>query len=498
MSAKKKFKMPSAFFILFCIIALVAVLTWFIPSGEYQKDEAGNFIAGSYQEVEHKPQGIWDILMAPVYGMLGHGRTSGAIEIALFIMMIGGFLGVVDRTGSINSGISTLVVRNRGKEKKLIFLLMMFFALGGTTYGMAEETIVFYPLVIPIMIAAGFDTVSAVSVILLGAGVGVLGSTVNPFATGVASQTLGIGVGDGILWRLLILFVSLTITLLYVYNYILKVKKNPQLSLVADKMEEDKKYFSIPENLPQLTKSQRSVVILFMLSFVIMIISLIPWSALIPGFTFFETSLEYLKSIPVLGTIIGQSAIPFGDWYFAEITMLFLVMAIIIGVMYKLKEQDMIDGFMQGAGGLLGVAFVVATARGIQVIMDEGQITSTILNWCEESLKSMPKGLFGVFTYLMYILMSFLIPSTSGLASATMAIVGPMADFAGVQKHVVVTAFQTASGIVNMITPTSGVVMGAMAISRVPYDKWLGFAGKLLGILLLVNGVIIWIAAVVG
>lgn len=494
----KKFKMPSAFLILFCIIVLITMLTWFIPSGEYKQDETGNFIANSYERAEHKPQGIWDVFMAPVYGMLGRGKTGGAIEISLFIMMIGGFLGVVDRTGAINSGISTLAMRNRGKEKKLIFLLMIFFALGGTTYGMAEETIVFYPLIIPIMLAAGFDTLSAVSVVLLGAGVGVLGSTVNPFATGVASQSLGISVGDGIGWRLLILFVSLTITLLYVYNYTLKVKKNPKNSLIASKMEEDRKYFSIPENLPEMTKNQRSVLILFMLSFVIMIISLIPWPAIIPGFTFFETSLDWLKSISVLGTIIGQDAVPLGDWYFAEITMLFLVMSIIIGVMYKLNEQQIIDGFLQGAGSLLGVAFVVATARGIQVIMNESEITATILNWCEESLKSMPKGLFGIFTYLMYIVMSFLIPSTSGLASATMSIVGPMADFAGVQKHVVVTAFQTASGIVNMITPTSGVVMGAMAISRVPYNKWIGFAGKLLGILLLVNGTIIWFAAVIG
>lgn len=496
--SSKKFKMPSAFVVLFLVIVIIGVMTWFIPSGAYQQDENGNYIAGSYQQLEHKPQGIWDMLMAPVYGMLGKGETRGAIEVSLFILIIGGFLGVVERTGAINSGISSLITRNRGKEKRLIFIMMMLFALGGTTYGMYEETIVFYPLIIPIMIAAGFDTVTALGIVLLGAGAGVLGSTVNPFATGVASQTLGIGVGEGIGWRLLTLFVTLGITITYVYLYAIKIQKDPSKSLVADTFEEDKKHFTIPTGLHQISRQQKMVLILFMMTFVIMIASLIPWASVIPGFTFFEVVLDWLKKVPILGNLIGQDALPLGDWYFAEITMLFMIMAITVGLIYKLKENDIIDGFLTGSSGLLGVAFVVAVARGIQVIMNEGEITATILYWCQNMLADMPRGLFGVMTFILYLPLSFLIPSTSGLASATMAIVGPMAEFAGVQKHVVVTAFQSASGIVNLVTPTSGVVMGALAIARVPFDKWIVFCGKLLGILFVVNAAIIWVAAVVG
>lgn len=493
----KKFRMPSAYVVLFSIIVIMAVVTWFVPSGEYKKDDADNYITGSYEQVEQTPQGIWDMLMAPVYGMLGRGSTSGAIEVALFILIIGGFLGVIDRTGAINSGISSLITHNRGKEKKLIFLLMLLFSLGGTTYGMYEETIVFYPLVIPIILAAGFDTITAVAVVLLGAGVGVLGSTVNPFATGVASQSLGLSVGDGIGWRLLILASSVLVTIWYVYAYALKVQKNPEKSLVASTLQEDKKHFAIPTGIETVNSKQKVVLVLFMLTFVVMIASLIPWSAIIPNFTFFEDNLAWLQNLPVLGVLLGKDALPLGDWYFAEISMLFLTMSVIIGLLYKLKEDTIIDGFLTGASGLLGVAFVVAVARGIQVIMNEGQITSTFLYWCEGMLSKMPKGLFSVFAFIIYIPLSFLIPSTSGLASATMAIVGPMADFVGVQKHVVVTAFQSASGIVNIVTPTSGVVMGALAIARVPFDKWLLFCGKLLGILFVLNAAIIWLAAVI-
>jgi uncharacterized ion transporter superfamily protein YfcC len=189
--------MPSAFTILFIIIVIIAILTWIIPAGKYSTDKAGNIISGTYRAVASKPQGIWDVFMAPVIGMVGDEKTEGAISVSLFILVIGGFLGVVNKTDALNKGISSIVHRYKGREKQLIPILMILFAIGGSTYGMGEETIAFYPLLIPVMMGVGFDSLVAVAIALVGTQVGCLASTVNPFATGVASQTLNISPGDG-------------------------------------------------------------------------------------------------------------------------------------------------------------------------------------------------------------------------------------------------------------------------------------------------------------
>lgn len=196
---KHRFKMPSAFTILFFIIVVLAVLTWFIPAGKYATDSAGNIIAHTYHTVSPHPQGIWDVFMAMVIGMIGDSKTEGAIQIALFILVIGGFLGVVNKTGALNNGISAVVHCYEGRERTLIPILMILFALGGTTYGMGEETLAFYPLLIPVMIGCGFDSIVAVAVALVGTQLGCLASTVNPFATGVASATLKISPGEGLI-----------------------------------------------------------------------------------------------------------------------------------------------------------------------------------------------------------------------------------------------------------------------------------------------------------
>lgn len=207
--AKKGFKMPSSYTVLLIIIAIMAVLTWFIP--------AGAFIEGIYETQPQNPQGIWDVLMAPIRAMLGTHpeegslikETSAAIDVAFFILMVGGFLGIVNKTGALDVGIASIVKKYKGREKMLILVLMPLFALGGTTYGMGEETMAFYPLLVPVMMAVGFDSLTGVAIILLGSQIGCLASTLNPFATGIASATAGVGTGDGIVLRL-IFWVTLT------------------------------------------------------------------------------------------------------------------------------------------------------------------------------------------------------------------------------------------------------------------------------------------------
>lgn len=456
----KKFTMPSAYTILIGIIIVVALLTYVIPAGEYQmvEDEGtGRMVpvAGTYEEVESTPQGITDVIVAPIKGF------KDAIGVALFVIIIGGFLGVVMKTGAIDAAIASVTKALKGKEQLMIPVLMVLFGLGGTTYGMAEETIAFYPLLIPVFIAAGYDKITAVAVILLGAGTGVLASTVNPFATGIASGFANISIGNGIGLRLMMLFIGEFIAIAYVMKYAKKVKEDPSNSLTSDTFEEDKKHFlnTDTDEFPEFTMKRKIVIALFALTFGIMIFGVIP----------FED--------------IGITAVPTLWWWFEELATLFLVASVVIGLVGGLNEKELTNSFVDGARDLLGVALIVGVSRGITIVMNGGNITATVLNLGERTLGQLGKSAFAIVTYIFYIPMSFLIPSTSGLATLSMPIMAPLGDFVGAGRSIVVTAYQSASGIVNLITPTSAVVMGGLAIGRVPYNKWLKFVGKLLLIL---------------
>lgn len=488
---KKGFKMPSSYTVLFILIIILAILTWIIPAGEYEKNEAGQLVAGTYKTVQSNPQGIYDIFMAPVYGLIGNKLTTGSIGVAFFILIIGGFLGVITETGALDIGIASVIKKNKGKEKRLIPLLMILFAIGGTTYEMAEETIAFYPLLIPIMIGVGFDTITAVAVILVGSQIGCLASTVNPFATGVASDTAGISIADGIVWRLVFLVVMVAISIFYVYSYATKIEKNPEKSFVYSQRKENLELFKIPESSEAMTKKQLYILWIFILTFFIMILSLIPWGDF--GIKIFEQFNDALLGLPVIGGLFRHAS-PFGTWYFSEITMLFFVSSVLIGVVYGMSEDKFLEVFLKGSADLIGVALICAVSRGIQIIMNDGLITATILHWGEIGLKGLSPQLFITLTYLFYLPMSFLIPGTSSLAGATMGLLGPMAEFVHVRSHLVITAFQAASGVLNLFTPTSGVVMGALAIARIDIIVWIKFLAKLILIVILMSIVILVIA----
>ena len=487
--AKKGFKMPSSYTVLLIIIAIMAVLTWIIPAGQYKVDDGGAIIAGSYEAVKQNPQGIWDVLMAPINAMLGKAPTSAAIDVAFFILMVGGFLGVVNETGTLDVGIASIVRKYKGREKMLILILMPLFALGGTTYGMGEETMAFYPLLVPVMMAVGFDSLTGVAIILLGSQIGCLASTLNPFATGIASSTAGVSLGEGIILRLIFWVVLTGLSTWFVYKYADKIQKDPTKSLTYATREEDMKFFNVGEDDDNvnstLTKKQKQVFVLFVLTFVLMVLSFIPWSGL--GIKFFDNFNSWLTGLPVVGQIIGSSTAALGTWYFPEGAMLFAFMGILIGIVYGLKEEQIISSFMAGAADLLSVALIVAIARGIQVIMNNGMITDTILNWGKQGLSGLSSQVFIVLTYIFYLPMSFLIPSSSGLASATMGIMAPLGEFVNVRPSLIITAYQSASGVLNLIAPTTGIVMGALALGRINIGTWWKFMGKLVVAIIVVT-----------
>ncbi|KRK80633.1 YfcC family protein [Companilactobacillus nodensis] len=496
---KSKWHMPSAFTILFILIILVAILTWIIPAGEYATTKAGNIIAGTYRSRSSSPQGLWDIFEAPINGMVGTDSTDGAISVSLFILVIGGFLGVVNKTKTLDDGIGSAVTKYAGREKILIPFLMTLFAIGGSTFGMGEETIAFVPILIPVMLSVGYDTLTAISISLIGSQIGCMASTINPFATGVASETIHISPGAGMVPRLIFFVCTVIISIAYVMHYAAKVKKNPDQSLVFERHQKDLEEFvkndDGEENVAKsLSGKQRAVLIAFILTFVVMIVSLIPWSSLNSNWTMFDNFNKWLVKVPFLGALVGKDILPLGDWYFVEITTLLFIASVIVMFIFHMSEADYIDAFMNGMKDLLDVAIIVAVARGIQVVMNNGYITATVLHAGEVGLHGLSSAVFIILTYIFYIPMSFLIPSSSGLAAATMGIMGPIGKFSGVAGSLVVTAYQSASGFVNLITPTSAIVMGSLAIGHVNIVTWLKYMWKLLAILFVFTCVFLAIA----
>ena len=448
----KQFRMPTAYTILFSLIILVAVSTWFIPAGSYNYVD-GIPLAGSYHLTEPNPQGIGAVLTASFHGFFD------AVDVCVFILMVGGFLGVVMKTGAVDAGVGAVIRTLGGREKWLIPILMLFFGLGGSTFGMWEETMAFYPLLIPVFLAAGYDAVVGISVILLGAGAGVIASTVNPFATGIAAGFAGVSLGDGILLRLLQWVIFESAAIWFVMSYAARVKKNPSRSVVG--VGAGKLRASMEETV-EFTPRRKVIMVVFAAVFIVMIYSVIPFD-------------ELGTPLPALG------------WWFPELSALFLVGGIIIGLIDSMGEAELVETFVAGCADMLGVALIIGISRGITVLMNNGGITDTILHWGEEALSGAGPVTFVLLVYLIYLPLSVLIPSSSGLATLSIPVVAPLGQFSGVGGDLVVTAFQSASGLVNIITPTAAVVMGALALGHVPYDRWLKYVWKLIVYFLLLT-----------
>jgi uncharacterized ion transporter superfamily protein YfcC len=469
---KKGFQFPSTFAILFALTILVAILTWIIPAGVYNLDAEGKPQPGTYHQVKSNPQGVGDILLAPINGMYGllsnpgpllpqdnpnegvnagnvsvnnEGALYGSIGVALFVLVIGAFITMTMKSGAIAAGIGSATRALQGREAFLIPVLMVLFALGGTTFGMGEETIGFYPIIIVLFLGLGYDTMTAVATIALGAGLGVTASTINPFATGIGSEAAGIS-----------------------------VKADPSRSVVADLREKHQREFlgkqSEQEELPELTTRRKLILVVFALAFLILIYAVIPWSDL--GLPF-----------PTLG------------WWFGELSALFLLAAIVIGLIAGYRDQELVDTFVQGARDFLTPALIIAVARGVTVIMKNGLITDTVLNSLESAVAGTGSVAFANLMYIINLPLAFLIPSSSAHATLAMPILAPLADFAKLPRSIVVTAYQSASGLLNLITPTSVIIMGALAVARTGYDRWFRFVWPLLLIVLVATMLLLSLGA---
>jgi uncharacterized ion transporter superfamily protein YfcC len=505
---KKGFKFPTAYTVLFMVLLLVFALTFVIKPGSYEyvscDGEGAKPIPGSYEQIDSEltfKERLYDLWLSPVNGLYGirvgsgpaeevtaeeqaladevcegaeaevvtapgftgpyeSGDLFGAAAVFFFVLAIGAFITVTIKTGALDAGIARLTHRFRTRANVLIVVLMVVFSLGGTTYGMAEETLGFYALIVPIFVALGYDRMLGAVVILVGAGTGTMASTVNPFATGVASDGAGIELGNGILLRLVMYLVLTTASILFVLRYANKIKGKPDKMMVPWTEEDRALEMESEGEPPEMTGAQKLVMWIFGLTFVLMIFSVIPWRD-------FSDSLDRITL----------------DWYFPELAALFLVGAIVIGLIGRLGEEGMVNAIIAGMGDFIGAAFIIAFARGVTVVMNNAGITDTVLNSLESLVTDLSGAVFAVMMFIVNIPLAFLVPSSSGHATLAMPIMAPLGDFATVSRAIVVTAYQSASGWVNLFTPTSAIVMGGLAIAKVRYDRYLKWVWPLLGIL---------------
>lgn len=487
-TAKKKRGMPSSFTILLALLAIVAVIT-VIVSGT----SGGEVTAAR----------LSDFCTAPVKGF------ADALPVCLFVMILGGFLGMMTETGALDNGIAVLVQKLKGNEIMLVPVLMLIFSLGGTTYGMCEETVPFYALLAATMMAAGFDPMVGAATVLLGAGCGCLGSTVNPFAVGAAVDALtgvGIEVNQSIIIGLgaVLWIVTTAMSIVFVMSYAKKVKADKGSTILSmqelkDAEEAHGKAASEVNKEVKLTGRQKGVLIAFAFTFVVMIVGFIPLADLNEGVAnFFDAGAVYDAdgNAVVQGWSALITGLPIGQWYFDEASTWFFLMAILIGIIGGLSEKQIVNTFITGAADMMSVVLVIALARGISVLMASTGLDVYVLDAAANALAGLSGVIFAPMSFLVYFGLSFLIPSTSGMATVSMPIMGPLAVKLGFSPEVMVMIFSAAIGVVNLFTPTSGAIMGGLALAKIEWTTWLKFALKLIVALSVVCAIILTVACV--
>ncbi|QRG66723.1 YfcC family protein [Brevibacillus choshinensis] len=428
-------RVPHVFVILFSVILLAAIATYVVTPGEYDRaeDANGRMIAvdGSYHPVEAEHAGFMDVFQSIYTGM------TEAADIIFYIFIVGGSFGILRSTNVIEGAVGSISQRMAGREKLIIPVLMIFFALGGAMLGLAEETIPYITILVPLMLRLGFDSMTGAAVVLLGTSAGFASAFMNPFTVGVAQGIAQIPVFSGLGLRLVMWVVFVGVSIWFVMRYADKVKKDPKSSITYDSD------LTMIEKQPQaeqftgLTGRQKLVLVILLATLVVL--------------------------------AIGVSKL---GWYLTEIAGLFLLMGVLMGIVSKISLNNIAEAFIEGCRTLVMGALVVGVARGILVILQDGKIMDTILYGLANAVGSLPSGLTAIGMYIVQCLISYIIPSGSGQAAVTMPIMAPLGDLVGVTRQTAVLAFQLGDGISNIFTPTSGYFMAGLALAGVSWVKW--------------------------
>ena len=476
---KKKRSFLSAFSIILLLIFVLGIVSHFLPKAQFIGEEIvnGSGVVGAK---------LADVLMSPILGF------ENAVDVGIFVLILGGFLAIVAKTEALETGIKVLVKKLKGRELVLIPILMFIFSIGGTTYGMLEETVGFYALLSATMVLAGMDTLVASAVVLLGAGSGVLGSTINPFAVGAAISALpeGLAVNQGIIIGLgvVLWLTTLLISILFVVSYARKVIKDKGSTFLSLREQENmnKEYGShVQTGLEdvKLKLGQKVTLFLFGLTFIVMIIGFIPWESF--DITFFADTTGWLTGYPL------------GQWYFYESALWFLIMSVIIAIVNKIGEKEFVDTFIKGTSDMVGVVLIIALARGASVLMQVTHLDNYIIYNAADALKNVPEIVFAPFNYLIHVVLSVLVPSSSGLASLSTPIIAPVASQLGYSVETAVMQMVAANGLVNLITPTCGAIMGGLALAKVEYTTWFKWAFKIVITIAIINILVLTVATMI-
>jgi len=446
MGTKKKFKLelPHVYTLAFILIIAFAVLTWVLPSGQFERQlldtpagEREVAIAGTYQVVDKIAdggdlrQGVLDVLMAPTRGI------QAAADVVAFILLIGGTFQILTKTNAMNRGIRKVIRKLQGKEVLLIPIMMILLGIGGTTFGMSEEVIPFYIMLMPIFFAMGYDSMTTFMVVFLGPQIGYAASTTNPFNVLIAQGVAGIKGNPQLLLRFGWWLIMMTVAIIFVMRYAAKVHKNPQSSITFHDDAAKKEEFAMDEEDTRFNLQDKLVLVVF-------------------G--------------------IGMGVIVFGilkfGWYMDEISAIFLIMGILMGIVGGLKEKEIAEQFVIGVKDLAFAAVVVGVCRGILVIAENGMIIDTILNTLSSSLSNIGTAAFTTVMYVVQSILTLLVPSSSALASLTMPIMAPLCDLQGVNPEASVTVLQFANQLTNMLSPTAGMTVAGLAVCKISFGQW--------------------------
>lgn len=509
-ASTRKFEFPSAV----TTLALVSVLVWiaalFIPPGRYATDADGSPIPGTYERIASPltaGERVEQLVLAPVNGIYGllspvrHvvdtqtvGRLFGQIGVIVFIMSIGAFISISFATRSLEVAVAALANRLRSRGWLLIGAVMVLFSLLGSTMGFSVETLGFYALFLPLMSALGYDRLVTAAMIIVGATVGIMGSTVNPFSIGVAAGEAKVGIGDGIVLRGILWLIVTTMGVAWVLRYAARVRSDPSTSLVGftPGTGGDEGSGDLAATDETLTGIQKWVLAITVFAFGLMIFSVIPWSSLVGGTTGpadYETTHEVVGVAPYWFEL---------GWWFPQLAMLFLISSVVVGVIARMNEKQIVKLIAAGASDMMGPAMVVLLAGGVSVIMTNTKTLDTILNAMEHLITGASAGVFAVVAMVVNIPLAFLVPSSSGHAALAMPLLSPLADFAGASRPTTITAWILGHGLALLASPTNVVVVGGLAIAEVGYDVYLRFIWPLLLALFVVAAGFVAIAANLG
>ena len=446
----RKLKVPNTYVIIAVIIALCAVLTWFLPGGQYVKAEDGTL---SYEAVDAVPQ-TWQVLSAVYHGFV---KQAGII---VFILVVGGAFWLLNATGAVEAGIQRFIVRIGKRDILVLVALTVLFSLAGAVFGMSEETIPFVGIVVPLVVSMGYDAFMGMLVVYVASNVGFSSAFLNPFTVGIAQGMADLPLFSGMGYRIFCWAFLTLLMVVFVWFYARRTKGSPSVILSAPSVIPSEAKESVP-----LNRRQSWILVVLLLTVVALIVGVTCW-----------------------------------DWYMPEITGLFLGMGIVCGIIAGFSANKIADELIAGARDILSAALVVGFASGIIVILQDGKVVDSILHGMQEGLDgSSPVASLSAM-YGIQALINFIIPSATAKAAITIPIMAPFADMVGVSRQAMVLAFQFGDGFTNMVTPTSGVLVAALAMARIPYAKWVKWVWKgvlvllVLGLLLLLPTALLSIA----